>query len=65
MFCTAQMKLGKLQRLHISYTEGKILSVIHMLSRSFTQKDLQLNQTKHKRLLPQIHFAKVTHDKQI
>ena len=33
-----------------------------MLSRSFTQKELQMNQTKHKQLLLQIHFATLKSD---
>jgi len=36
-----------------------------MLSRSFIQKELLLNQLKHKKLLPQIQFATLTHDNQI
>ena len=36
-----------------------------MLRCSFTRKELQMNQVKHKNLSPQIQFAALTHDKQI
>ena len=36
-----------------------------MLSRSFTQKELQLNQLEHKHLLPRYRFATLTRDNQI
>ena len=36
-----------------------------MLNRSSTQKELQLNQLKHKQITRQNHSATLTHDKQI
>ena len=42
-----------------------MLSVADKLSPSFTQKELQLNQLKHKQLPRQTHFATPTHDNQI
>ena len=35
-----------------------------MLSRSFAQKELQLNQSKHKQVPPQNHFAKLSYGNQ-
>ena len=61
----AQMQLTKSQKLRSINTKGKNLSVADMLGRSGNQNELQLNQRKHKQLPPQIHFATLTHDKQI
>ena len=36
-----------------------------MFSRSFTQKEIQQNQPKHRQIRPQIHFATLTCDNQI
>ena len=51
------MQLTKFSKLKIIHTPGKNISVAHMLSRSFTKIELQLNQLKHKQLPPQIDFA--------
>ena len=51
------MQLTKFSKLKIIHTPGKNLSVADMLSRSFTNAELQLNQLKHKQLPPQIGFA--------
>ena len=51
------MQLTKFSKLKIIHTPGKNLSVADMLGRSFTKAELQLNQLKHKQLLPQIDFA--------
>ena len=51
------MQLTKISKLKIIHTPGKNLSVADMLSRSFTQTELQLNQLKHKQLSSQIDFA--------
>ena len=51
------MQLTKFLKLNINHTPGKNLSVADMLSRSFTKAELQINQLKHKQLLPQIDFA--------
>ena len=59
------MKITEFQKLRVTYTNGKNLSVADMLRLSFTQKELQLNQLKHKHFSPQIHFATLTHDNQI
>ena len=56
-FYRAQMQLTKFSKLKIIHTLGKNLSVADMLSRSFTEAELQLNQLKHKQLPPQIDFA--------
>ena len=56
-FYRAQMQLTKFSKLKIIHTPGKNLSVADMLSQSFTKAELQLNQLKHKQLLPQIDFA--------
>ena len=44
--------------------ETEKLSAAHLLSRSFTQRELRLNQLKHKQLPPQLEFAALTHDVQ-
>ena len=41
------MQLTKFQKLRIIKTKGKFHSVADMLGRSFTQKELHLNQLKH------------------
>ena len=51
------MQLTKFSKSKIIPTPGKNLSVTDMISRSFTKTELQLNQLKHKQLLPQIDFA--------
>ena len=51
------MQLTKFSKLKIIHTPGKNLSVSDMLSRSFTNAEIQLNQLKHKQLPPQIDFA--------
>ena len=56
---TAQVQLNIFR---ISYTKGKIVSVAVMLSRSSTQKELQLNQLNYKKSTPQIHFETLTYD---
>ena len=56
-FYRAQMQLTKFSKLKIIHTPGKNLSFADMLSRSFTKAELQLNQSKHKHLPPQIDFA--------
>ena len=56
-FYRAQMQLTKFSKLKIILTPGKNLSVADMLSCSFTNAELQLNQLKHKQLPPQIDFA--------
>ena len=56
-FYRAQMHFTKISKVKIIYTPGTHLSVAHVLSRSFTKTVLQLNQLKHKQLLPQIDFV--------
>ena len=56
-FYRAQMQLKNFSKLKIIHTPGKNLSVADMLSRSFTETELQLNQLKHKQLPSQIDFA--------
>ena len=56
-FYRAPMQLTKFSKLKIIHTPGKNLSVVDMLSRSFTKAELHLNQLKHKHLPPQIDFA--------
>ena len=51
------MQLTKFPELKIIHFPGKNLSVVDMLSRSFTKAELQINQLKHKQLPPQIDFA--------
>ena len=41
------------------------LSAVDMISRPFTQKELQLSQLRNEKLSPQIHFATLTLDHQI
>ena len=61
-FYRAQMQLTKFSNLKIIHTPVKNLSVADMLSRSFTEAELQLNQLKHKQLPPQIDFAILQND---
>ena len=51
------MQLTKFSKLKIIHTPGKNLSVSDMLSRSFTEAELKLNQLQHKQLPPQIDLA--------
>ena len=51
------MQLTKFSKLKIIHTPGKNLSVSDMLSRSFTEAELKLNQRQHKQLPPQIDLA--------
>ena len=59
------MQLTKFQKVRIIKTKGKFNCVADMLSPSFTQKELHLNQLKHKQYPPQFHFETLTNDKQI
>ena len=52
------MQLTKFSKLKMFPTPGKNSSVERVLSRSFTNTELQLNQLKHKQLPPQIDFEK-------
>ena len=56
-FYRAQMQLTKFSRLKIIHTSGKNLTVADMLSRTFTKKQLQAHQLRHKQLPPQIDFS--------
>ena len=56
-FYRAQMLRTKFSKLKLIHTPSKNLSVADMLSRSFTKTELQLNQSKHTQLPPQIDFA--------
>ena len=51
------MQLTKLSILKIIHTPGKNLTVADMLSRTFTEEQLQLHQLRHKQLPPQIDFS--------
>ena len=55
------MYLTKFQKHRIIFMEGNNLFIADMLSRSFTQGELQLNQLKSFYLPPQSHFATLTH----
>ena len=57
---TAHMQWNKFQKLRFNYTKEENFSVADMLSRSHTQKKLQLNQLKHKQIPLQIRFATLT-----
>ena len=48
------MQLTTFSKSKIFHTPGKNLSVADLLSRSFTEAELQLNQLKHKQFPPQI-----------
>ena len=56
-FYRAQMQLTKFSKLYVIHTPGKNLSVADLLSRSFTKEELQINQLKHKHLLPHFDFT--------
>ena len=62
-FYRAQMQLTKFSKLKIIHTPGKNLSVADLLSRSFTTEGLQINQLKHKHLLPHIDFTILQNNK--
>ena len=51
------MQLTKNSKPKIIHTLEKNLSVADLLGRCFTKKELQLNQSKHKHLPPQIDFT--------
>ena len=63
-FYRAQMQLTKFSKLKIIHTPGKNLTVADMLSRTFTKKQLQVHQLRHKQLPPQIEFS-ILKDNQI
>ena len=54
------MRLTKILKICNIFTERKSLSLAVMSRRSFTQKQLQLNELKNKELPPQIHSGTVT-----
>ena len=56
-FHRAQMQLTKFSKLKIIHTPGKNLFVADLLSRTFTKKELQINQLKHKHLPSHIDFT--------
>ena len=56
-FSRAQMQLTKFSKLKSVHTPGKNLPVADMLSRLFTEADLQIHQIKHKQLPAPIEFA--------
>ena len=56
------MQLTKFSKLKIIHTPGNNFSVADMLSRSFSEAELQINQLKHKQLPPQIDFAILQND---
>ena len=58
------MQLTKFQKLRSFVTEGRNLFVASMLGRSFTQKELQLDQLKHKQFFRQIASATLMRDNQ-
>ena len=49
------MQLTKFSKLKINHTPGKNISVVDMLSRSFTKAELQINQLKRKQ--PQLKLT--------
>ena len=51
------MQLTKFSKSKIIHTSGKHSTVADMLSRSFPNTELQLNQLEHEQLPPQIDFA--------
>ena len=55
-FYRAQMQLTKFSKLKIIHTPGKNLTVADMLSKTFTKKQLQIHQLRHKQLPPQVNF---------
>ena len=56
-FYRAQMQLLKVSKLKIIHTPGKNLTVADMLLRTFTKKQLQIHQLRHKQLPPQINCS--------
>ena len=56
-FYRAQMQLTKFSKLKIIHTPGKNLTVADVLSRTFTKEQLQVQQSRHKQLPPQIDFS--------
>ena len=56
-FYREQMQLTKFSKLKIVHTPGKNLTVADMLSRTFTKKQLQILQLRHKQFPPQINFS--------
>ena len=54
VFIVLKYNLQSFPDLKIKHTPGRNLSVADMLSRSFTNTELLLNQLKHKQLPPQI-----------
>ena len=62
---TAQKHFTKFRKCRIIYTKWKNLPVANLLSRYFSQNELQLNQIKHKQLPMPTRFATLTHDDQI
>ena len=55
----------KNQKRRFIRTKRRSLSAVDMISRPFTQKELQLSQLRNEKLSPQIHFATLTLDHQI
>ena len=51
------MQLTKISKLKFIHTPGTNLTVADMLSRTFTKKQLQIHQFRHKQLPPQINFS--------
>ena len=51
------MQPTKFSKLKIIPTPGKNLTVADMLSRTFTEEQLQIRQFRHKQLPPQINFS--------
>ena len=60
----AQMQLTKLSKLKIFHNPGKNLTAADMLLRTFTKKQLQTHQLRHKQVPPQINFS-IMKDKQL
>ena len=58
------MQLTKFSKLKIIHTPGKNLTVADMLSRTFTKEQLQIHQSGHKQLPPQIDIS-ITKDNQL
>ena len=56
-FYRAQMQLTKFSKLKNFHTPGKKLTVADMLSRTFTEEQLQIHQLRHQRLTPQFSFS--------
>ena len=56
------MQSTKIQNYRNKYTKGNFLSVADLLSRSFIQKEVQLNQVKHKHWPPHFHIASLKQD---